>query len=170
MWHDVTQSPKWMEAIRSVTDLGGGRSHWIMDLPGGRTLEWDAEWTREEPGRELAWHTVGDTPVPAAGLISFEPAVSGRGTSMRVDQELLLPGGKLAAALGGVFSRTPGGFVKENLRHFKQLNEAGEIATTEGQPHGKRGATTSIPQAVEGDREQQSTVPDAGTIAHKEVA
>ena len=80
MWHDVTQSPKWMESICSVTDLGSGRSHWVMDLPGGRTLEWDAEWTAEEPGRRLAWHTVGETPVPAAGLISFEPAVSGRGT------------------------------------------------------------------------------------------
>ncbi len=170
MWHDIEQSPKWMESIRSVKQTGAKSSHWVMDLPGGRTLEWDAEWTAEEPGKRLAWHTVGETPVPSAGQISFEPAVSGRGTVVRVDQESLIPGGKLAAALGGLFARTPGGLVKENLRHFKQLNEAGEIPTTKGQPHGRRGAATSIPQALEGDREQQPTVPQTGAIAHKEVA
>ncbi len=169
MWHDVSQAPKWMESVRSVT-ADGKRSHWVLDLPGGRTVEWDAEWTAEEPGRRLAWHTVGETPVPSAGQISFEPAVSGRGTVVRVDQESLVPGGKLAAALGGLFSRTPGGFVKENLRHFKQLNAAGEIPPTQGQPHGRRGAPTAIPQAVEGDREQQTTAPQTGAIAHKEVA
>ena len=170
LWHDVQQSPKWMEGIRSVTDLGNGRSHWVLDLPNNLAYQWDAEWTAEEPGKRLAWHTVGEGMAPAAGQITFEPAVNGRGTVVRVNQEFLLPGGKLSAALSGLFSRTPGGFVRENLRHFKQLAEAGEIATTKGQPAGKRGLLTSIPQALTGDREQQRTDPSTGTIAHGEVA
>lgn len=172
MWHAVENASKWMETVRSVTihQLDPKVSHWVADLPGGSQLEWDAEWTAEEPGERLAWRTIGDPQIPAAGQISFEPAASGRGTVVRVSQQLLLPGGRLAASLGGLVSRTPGAFVKENLRHFKQLAEAGEIPTTKGQPAGKRGALTAISQALQGDREQQVTSPATGTIEHAEVA
>ncbi len=166
LWQNVERAPSYMEAIRSVTRKGKTGSHWVMDLPGGKTLEWDAEWTAQEPGRRLAWHTVGAPAIPSAGQVAFEPAASGRGTIVRVNQEFLLPGGKLAAALGGLFSRTPGGYVRENLRHFKQLAEAGEIATTRGQPHGSRSIGARLQQAVTGDREQQQTVPATGAIAH----
>ncbi len=171
-WHAIENAPKWMESIHSVTvnSKDPKVSHWVMDLPGGATLEWDAEWTAEEPGERLAWRTIGDPQVPAAGQISFEPAESGRGTVVRVVQQQLIPGGKLAASLGAFAARTPGGFVKENLRHFKQLAEAGEVATTKGQPVGKRGALTPIAQAIQGDREQQVTSPTTGTIEHAEVA
>lgn len=164
-WHDIAKAPAYQESIRSVT-VEGDTSHWVMDLPGGQTLEWDAQWTVQEPGKRLAWHTIGEPVVPSAGQIVFEPAESGRGTVVRVNQEFLLPGGKVAAALGGLFSRTPGGFVRENLRHFKQLAEAGEIATTKGQPVGKRSTGSRLQQAVTGDREQQRTVPSTGGIDH----
>ncbi|WP_158615441.1 SRPBCC family protein [Acidipila sp. EB88] len=169
-WLDIATAPSYQESIHSVTVTGEDTSHWVMDLPGGQTLEWDAEWTAKEPGKRLAWRSIGDTPVPSAGQVSFEPAVSGRGTVVRVNQEFLLPGGKLAAALGGLVSRTPGGFVKENLRHFKQLAETGEIPTTRGQSHGTRSAGARVQQAFTGDREQQPTVPQTGGIAHEGVA
>ncbi len=166
MWHDVEKAPTYQESIHSVTKTGDTTSHWVMDLPGGKQLEWDSELTAQEPGKRLAWRSIGDTVVPNAGQVVFEPAVSGRGTVVRVNQEFLLPGGKVAAALGGLFSRTPGGFVRENLRHFKQLAETGEIATTTGQAHGTRGFATPLQQAVTGDREQQATVPETGGIDH----
>ena len=170
MWHAVENSPKWMESVRSVQKTGDKTSHWVMDLPGGQTLEWDAEWTAEEPAQRLAWRTIGDPQVPSAGQISFEAAASGRGTVVRVNQQLVIPGGRLASVLGGLFSRTTGGYVRENLRHFKQLAEAGEVATTKGQPTGTRGAATAIAQALHGDREQQTTSPWTGAIEHAEVA
>ena len=169
LWHDIAKAPAYQESIRSVT-VEGDTSHWVMDIPGGQTLEWDSQWTAQEPGKRLAWHTIGTPVVPSAGQVVFEPAESGRGTVVRVNQEFLLPGGKIAAALGGLFSRTPGGFVRENLRHFKQLAEAGEVATTKGQPVGRRGALTGISQALAGDREQQTTSPTTGAIVHEEVA
>jgi len=165
LWHDIANAPAYQESIHSVT-VEGDTSHWVMDLPGGKTLEWDSQWTAQEPGKRLAWHTIGEPVVPSAGQVVFEAAESGRGTVVRVNQEFLLPGGKVAAALGGLFSRTPGGFVRENLRHFKQLAEAGEVATTKGQPVGKRSTGSRLQQAVTGDREQQSTVPSTGGIDH----
>ncbi len=170
LWHDVEKAPTYMESIRSVKKTGEKTSHWVMDLPNEQKLEWEAEWTVEDPGKHLAWRTVGATPVPSAGQVTFEPAVSGRGTVVRVNQEFLLPGGKVAAALSGLVSRTPGGYVRENLRHFKQLAEAGEIATTRGQAHGSRTSGARLQQAITGDREQQKTVPQTGAIAHEEVA
>ncbi len=168
LWHDVEKAPLYQESIRSVKKTGSKISHWIMDLPNGQSLEWDAEWTAEEPGKRLAYRTIGDPQVPLAGQIVFEPAVSGRGTVVRVNQEFLFPGGKLGAAMSGLVSRTPGGYVRENLRHFKQLAEAGEIPTTRGQSHGTRGSATRFSQAATGDREQQTTVPETGAIAHYE--
>ncbi len=168
LWRDVEAAPRFMERVRSVTRTGERTTHWVMDLPGGRTIEWDSELTAEEEGKRLAWRTIGEPHVPSAGQVVFEPALSGRGTVVRVNQQFLIPGGKVAAALGGLFSRTPGGFVRENLRHFKQFAEAGEVATTHGQPHGTRTAGARIQQAVTGDREQQPTVPETGAIAHHE--
>ena len=168
LWHDVEKAPTYQESIRSVKRTGGTTSHWVMDLPNGQTLEWDAEWTAEEPGKRLAYRTIGSPQVPLAGQIVFEPAVSGRGTVVRVNQEFLFPGGKLGAAMSGFVSRTPGGYVRENLRHFKQLAEAGEIPTTRGQSHGERQAATRLQRAATGDREQQPTVPETGAIAHYE--
>ncbi len=170
MWQKIEDAPKYQERIREVRITGDKTSHWVMELPGGQTLEWDAEWTAQEEGKRLAWHTVGYTAVPSAGQVVFEPSANNRGTVVRVTQQFMLPGGKVGGLLGGLFSRTTGGFVKENLRHFKQLAEAGEVATTRGQSHGTRGFATPLQQAITGDREQQKTVPETGAIAHEEVA
>ena len=172
MWHAIENAPKWQEAIHSVTPdpANPKASHWVMDLPGGKTLEWDAEWTAEEPGQRLAYRTIGDPQVPLAGQVTFEPAASGRGTVVRVVQQMVIPGGRLGSTLGGLVSRSSAGFVRENLRHFKQLAETGEVATTKGQPVGKRGTLTPVAQALQGDREQQVTSPQTGEIVHAEVA
>ncbi len=168
LWRDEEKAPTYQESIRSVKRTGSTTSHWVMDLPNGQTLEWDAEWTAQEPGKRLAYRTIGSPQVPLAGQIVFEPAVNGRGTVVRINQEFLFPGGKLGATMSGLVSRTPGGYVRENLRHFKQLAEAGEIPTTRGQAHGERGSATGLKQAMLGDREQQPTVPETGAIAHYE--
>jgi len=39
--------------------------------PAGKSFSWNAEIIRDEPGRLLAWKSVGDTPVPNAGTIEF---------------------------------------------------------------------------------------------------
>jgi uncharacterized membrane protein len=52
------------------------------------------------------------------------------------------PGGRLGAALAKIFGEEPNQTVREDLRHFKQLMETGEIPTTEGQPSGRRSSKT----------------------------
>jgi uncharacterized membrane protein len=53
-------------------------------------------------------------------------------------------GETIADLLGAVPERV----LREEVRSFKQLMEAGEIPTTEGQPSGRRGAVVSMVDKV----------------------
>ena len=50
------------------------------------------------------------------------------------------PGGKLGAVVAKLFGKSGESEVREDLRRFKQLMEAGEVATIGGQSHGSRSA------------------------------
>ena len=43
--------PRFMRNLERVDDLGDGRTHWVVKAPAGRTVEWDAITTEDEPGR-----------------------------------------------------------------------------------------------------------------------
>ena len=46
------------------------------------------------------------------------------------------PTGKLGTAIARLVGKSPEAQIKADMRRFKQLLEAGEIPTTQGQPHG----------------------------------
>jgi uncharacterized membrane protein len=48
------------------------------------------------------------------------------------------PGGAVTSAIAKLFGEEPEQQIGDELRRFKQLMEAGEIATTEGQPSGRK--------------------------------
>jgi len=48
------------------------------------------------------------------------------------------PAGKLGATVAKLFGEAPDQQISDDLRRFKQLMEAGEVATTEGQSSGRR--------------------------------
>jgi len=73
-----------------------------------------------------------------AGSVHFRDAAGGRGTELRVVLEYDPPAGRLGAAVATLLGEEPNVQVREDLRRFKQLVETGEIATTEGQPSGRR--------------------------------
>ena len=72
----------------------------------------------------------------SAGSVHFEDAGGDRGTRVRVRLQYRPPGGKIGAAVARLLGRDAATQIREDLRRFKQLLEAGEIATTEGQPRG----------------------------------
>jgi uncharacterized membrane protein len=47
------------------------------------------------------------------------------------------PGGSLGAAFARLFGEDPDMQINEDLRHFKQIMETGEVATVQGQPSGR---------------------------------
>ena len=64
MWRDVEAAPLWQEQIEKVTRTGETTSHWVMrsrpeDKTEDKTIEWDSEVLKDEPGRRIAWRTIG---------------------------------------------------------------------------------------------------------------
>lgn len=136
-WRDFSGLPRFMRHLESVEVLDDRRSRWVARAPAGRTIEWEAEISEDEPGRRIAWHSVEGSEVAHAGSVRFEPAPGGRGTVVHVSLEYAPPGGELGARLARFLKEEPEHQIREDLRHFKQWMEAGEVATTDGQPSGR---------------------------------
>lgn len=132
-WRSFENLPRFMNHLESVTETGGGRSHWKAKAPAGSTVEWDAEIYNEKEGEMIAWRTLEGADVASAGSVHFEPAGGGRGTLVRVVLKYDPPGGKLGALVARLFGENPEQQITEDLGRFKQLMETGEVATNEAQ-------------------------------------
>jgi len=140
-WRNVENLPRAMSHLKSVTDLGGGRSHWVATAPAGRTVEWDAEIINDVPNETIAWQSTEGSEIENAGAVRFHPAPGKRGTELHVTLEYNPPGGKAGALIAKLFGEEPEQQIDADLRRFKQMMEAGEAPTIQGQPTGKSPAS-----------------------------
>jgi uncharacterized membrane protein len=155
-WRSFDNLPRFMPNVESVSDLGGGQSHWVATTPGGKTVEWDAEIYNDIPNELIAWRSLPVSDLTNAGSVNFRPAPGGRGTNVKVTFNYNPPGGKPGALLAKLFGLEPGQIVEQNLRRLKQLFETGVIPTTEGQTSGRDRGSKNAPHKA-----------PAGTLAHE---
>jgi hypothetical protein len=73
----------------------------------------------------------------ADAAVRFVPAPGDRGTEIHVDLDGSAPGGKLGELVQKITSAEPLAKVKDDLRHFKQYVETGEIPRSDGTPEGE---------------------------------
>jgi hypothetical protein len=133
-------------ALHAPPRVGGRHRRGALALegarPGRQTVEWDAETTADEPNERIAWRSLPGAAVYNAGEVRFQPAPGGRGTELRVTLEYDPPFGKLGSKVAMLFREEPGQQVADDLRHFKQVMETGEIvlsdATKQRGPHPAR--------------------------------
>jgi uncharacterized membrane protein len=137
-WRVFENLPRFMKHLESVTRMDDRRSHWVARAPGGKTVEWDAEITDERENQLIAWRSQEGSQVDNVGSVRFDRAPGGRGTIVRVSLQYNPPGGIVGATLAKLFGEEPQQQISEDLRRFKQMMEAGEVPTTEGQPSGRR--------------------------------
>ncbi len=137
-WHDFENLPTFMKHLKSVTVIDENRSHWVANAPLGNTVEWDADKLDDRENQLISWASVPGADVENSGFVRFNPAPAGRGTEVKVVIEYSVPGGALTAAFAKLFGENPEQQVGDDLRRFKMLMEAGEIATTEGAPSGRQ--------------------------------
>lgn len=135
-WHNFENLPTFMKHLKSVKVFDEKRSHWIANAPMGNSVEWDAEIINEQENHLIAWASLEGADVDNSGFVRFQPAPAGRGTEVKVVMEYNPPGGVVGSAIAKLFGEEPEQQIEDDLRRFKQLMEAGEIATTEGQPVG----------------------------------
>lgn len=140
MWRGFENLPRFMQHLESVQveDQDSGRSHWVAKGPLGKNIEWDAEVIEERENELLVWKSLPGSLVESMGRVEFVDAPGGRGTIVHVSMRYNPPAGSLGAAFAKLFGEEPGTQIKEDLRHFKQIMETGEIPTVEGQSSGRR--------------------------------
>ena len=126
-WHNFENLPKFMRHLESVTVTGERRSHWKAKAPAGQSVEWDAETIEDRPNELISWRSTGDSDVYNTGTVRFQKAPGDRGTELRVELEYKPMLGKLGSRVAMLFREEPGQQVMDDLRHFKQVMETGEI-------------------------------------------
>jgi uncharacterized membrane protein len=126
-----------MRNLESVTETSDSRSHWVAKGPGGIRVEWDAEIYNEKENDLIAWRSLENADVVNAGSVRFQQGPAGHGTYVRVAMNYNPPAGKVGATVAQILGAEPSQLIKEDLRRFKQIMEAGEIATVDGQPSGR---------------------------------
>lgn len=136
-WHNFENLPCFMKHLKSVTVIDEQRSHWVANAPLDRTVEWDAELINDQENQLIGWASVAGSDVDNSGFVRFKPSTAGHGTEVKVVIEYNLPGGELTNAIARLFGESPEQQIGDDLHRFKMLMEAGEIATTMGQPSGR---------------------------------
>jgi uncharacterized membrane protein len=135
-WRNFDNLPRFMRHVKSVKVTDEKKSHWVVDGPAGKDVEWDAEIINDEPNTLIAWRSLADATVDNAGSVRFVPGPEGRGTEVRVVIDYIPPAGRVGKLVASLFGKNPASEIREDLRRFKRLMETGEVPTTDGQPRG----------------------------------
>jgi len=162
-WRDLTNLPRVMAHLESVQVLDDARSRWTAKAPAGRTVTWDAEVYNEIPDQLIAWRSLEGAEVPNAGSVRFKALPHDRGTEVRVELEYAPPGGKLGGVIARLFHEEPEVQVREDLRRFKQLMEAGELPVSENPGQGPRAKHTQFNAAANDDPVARAAAPASST-------
>ena len=127
-WRNLENLPRFMSHLESVERVTDTLSRWRARGPAGSGVEWNAEIINEVPDQVIGWKSIENSDVVSAGSVNFDPAAGGA-TRVRVRLQYSPPGGKVGAAIAKMMGRDAGTEIREDLRRFKQLIEAGEVAT-----------------------------------------
>ena len=137
-WSRVENLPRFMQHLERVTPKDERVSHWVARGPAGTRVEWDSQIVAAEPNRRIAWQTLPGSQIEHEGSVSFAPAAGGRGTRLDVQLCYLPPVGRAAVPIARLLGEEPRVQINADLRRLKQVIETGEIASTSGQPSGRR--------------------------------
>jgi uncharacterized membrane protein len=138
-WRDFRNLPEFMENVVSVTPAAGGRSHWVIQAPAGKTVEWDSVITEDVEGQVIAWESAEGADVRNTGRIEFRDNSAGRGTEVTATIVYDPPAGEIGKLIAKLFQKEPKIQARRELRRFKQLMETGEISTSKAPDAAPRG-------------------------------
>jgi len=124
-WRHFPNLPQFMQHLASVTENGGGRSHWAVNGPGGRVFEWDAVIHNEIPNELIAWRSLPGAEVDSAGSVWFKDVPRGHGTEVKVELQYNPPAGTVGALFATLLGKQPARQIEEDLDRLKHMLEAG---------------------------------------------
>lgn len=122
-WRPLTHLPQIMDDVKSVEPKDGTEvTHWVVDGPLGKQVEWDAEIIDEEVDRKIAWKSLEESNnlVDTGGAVRFDN--HGDTTGVEVSLHVTPPAGKAGEAAAKLFD-DPQKKVEAALEQFKKLME-----------------------------------------------
>lgn len=124
-WRNFENFPQFMEHVESVQPVGGNDrlSHWKIKGPFGKSVEFDAELTSDEPGRQIGWNSRGGErdSMETSGVVTFTEV--GGATEVHVLMQWFdPPGGAAGEAISRMF-QNPEKMLEEDLQRFKDIAE-----------------------------------------------
>jgi uncharacterized membrane protein len=122
LWRPLENLPRFMTHLESVTDLGGGRSHWVAKGPAGSRVEWDAEIVNEVENTVIGWRSLPGSDIVTAGSVSFSP-LNARECEVSVNLQYEPPAGRVGATAAMILGREPSQTIRQDLRQVKRVLE-----------------------------------------------
>lgn len=151
-WRRLEDLPEILRHVKEVREGEDGRTYWRAETPVGE-VEWEASIVEERRPDILRWQSLPDSDVVHEGRLVLKPWRGGEGTLLDLRLHIgpnhhRTDNGAREEGVMQTVRRAVAALVRpslelevvEDLRRFKNLTEAGEIPTIEGQPSGKRPA------------------------------
>lgn len=123
--------PQFLAHLREIRRSGNNTSHWVAADRAGSNVEWDAQITRYEPNKLLAWKSLPGSTIRTAGILRLERLPD---SATRVDLKLsyIPPAGVLGHAVASLFGADPKQALDDDLNHLKTLLETGKTTGNSG--------------------------------------
>jgi uncharacterized membrane protein len=124
-WSNLEHFPAIMSNVEEVRVTDNDRSHWKVEGPLGRSVEFDARTTEMSPERGIGWESV-EGEVETSGQVRFEEVAVGR---TRIDVTMNYadpPGGRIGELAANALSN-PERQMREDLENFARKVEQGEL-------------------------------------------
>lgn len=125
-WADFEKFPKFMKYIEEVKLTGEDTSHWVMSAPAGMKVEWNAELTRKEENKRIAWSSKDrEGTITTSGQATFTELPNNQ-TQVTVTVQYAPPGGKAGEVIARVFTN-PEDRLETDLHNFKRMVERANV-------------------------------------------
>jgi uncharacterized membrane protein len=128
-WRDFQNLPRFMKNVESI-QLGSNaqRMVWTIKAPAGQSVDLETEIVDERDGESIAWRSTPESEITTRGQVTFADAPGQRGTVVTADIAYDPPAGAAGRAIAKLFATEPNIQARHELKRFKMLMEAGEIA------------------------------------------
>lgn len=128
IWSRFEDFPRFMLNVIEVRRTSADTWHWTVAGPLGQRIEWDAEVVANVPGEVIAWRSL-TADIDNRGEVRFERTAGG--TRVLAIRRITIPAGPIGSAVAKLTKSDPAMMARQDLRRFKQLIEAGEVARVE---------------------------------------
>jgi len=137
-WRNFENLPRFMRNLESVKIIDDRRSDWNVIGRFGKPIHWQAEIVDKKPNEWIVWRSLSGSDFDCRGSVYFRELPGGRGIVVTAALQYGPPAGALGKSVGMLLGKDAQFMLREDLRRFKALMEAGEVPNVQGQTHGPR--------------------------------